>query len=62
MRGKERWLALPRTRNEHAHDLPLPEMAEAAYQAALLISDPGSQYLFPGHHKPDQISRTSRRR
>lgn len=54
MRGKERWLALPRTKNEHAHDLPLSGMAEAAYQAALLISDPGSQYLFPKHHQPDQ--------
>ena len=53
-RQKELWLALPRTKNDHAHDLPVTKAATAAYGAAIQISDPASRFLFPKHHKPDE--------
>jgi len=53
-RRKEAWLALPRTKNDHPHDLPVTNMAAAAYRAAVQISDPASAFLFPRHHQPDE--------
>lgn len=53
-RGDDLWLALPRTKNDHPHDLPLTNTASSAYHAAIQISDPASRYLFPKHHQPDE--------
>lgn len=53
-REKRLWLALPRTKNDHPHDLPLTKMANAVHSAAVQISDPASNFLFPKHHKPGE--------
>jgi integrase len=54
LRQGTRWISLPKTKNDHPHDLPLTGMAEAAFESALFISAKDSPFLFPKHHKPDE--------
>ncbi|WP_298981628.1 integrase family protein [uncultured Roseibium sp.] len=54
LRNGMRWISLPKTKNDHAHDLPLTVFADKVHQTALLISETGSPFLFPKHHEPDE--------
>jgi integrase len=51
--NNELWLNLPKTKNGREHRLPVPQIAEEALKAALLIGDPLSPYLFPSPSAPD---------